>query len=154
MSEQIDVIHEFIRAHRQATLAVSADDQPFTAMVSYAELGDFSGVLVHLSAISPHKRMLQANPKCSVLIAEPDDGRAEVMSLPRVTLQGSARMLAKGSPEYEAAKARFLAKLPSSEIMFGLPDFDLFAIAPAGGRYIGGFGRAFAFTAEEFVRRG
>jgi putative heme iron utilization protein len=35
--------------------------------------------------------------------------------------------------------------------MFDLPDFDLFRITPTGGRFIGGFGRAFAFTAEQLV---
>jgi putative heme iron utilization protein len=93
--------------------------------------------------------MLLANPKCSLLIAEPDDGRAEVMSLARVTLQGNAAKIEKNSVDYDEAKALFLAALPTSELMFGLPDFDLIRITIANGRYIAGFGRAFPFTAED-----
>jgi hypothetical protein len=141
---------DFIGSHRQATLAVSADNEPFTAMVSYALHS--GGLLVHLSNLSPHKRLLMANPKCSLLIAEPDDGRAEVMSLVRVTLNGSAIKLDKATQEYEDAKAAFLAKLPTSEVMFGLADFDLFRIVPTGGRFIAGFGRAFVLSTDDLLK--
>jgi hypothetical protein len=142
-------LQTFIRTHRQATLAVSADNEPFTAMVSYALHN--STLLIHLSNLSPHKRLLLANPKCSLLIAEPDDGRAEVMSLARVTLNGSAIKLDKNTSNYEEAKTAFLTRLPTSELMFGLPDFDLFRIVPTGGRFIAGFGKAFVLSAEELA---
>ncbi len=142
-------IQAFLRKHRQATLAVSADNIPHTAMVSYVWDSNPNGALVHLSNLAPHKRQLINNPQCSLLVAEPDDGRAELMSLARVILQGTAAMLDKPSADYAMAKATFLARLPSAEIMFGLPDFDLFRIAFTGGRYIAGFGRALVFTADE-----
>ncbi len=145
-------VRDFILARRQAVLAVSANDEPFTAMTSYVVEPGLAGFLIHLSDLSPHKRMLLANPKCSLLIAEADDGRAEVMSLARVTLQGLAAKIAKDTDDYAQARARFLARLPSSEIMFGLPDFDLFRITPVGGRFIGGFGRAFAFTSDQLIQ--
>jgi putative heme iron utilization protein len=147
--EELDALRSFIRVHRQATLAVSANDEPFTAMTAYVAEPVLRSVLVHLSNLSQHKRMLLANPKCSLLIAEPDDGRAEVMSLARVTLQGNAAKIEKNSVDYDEAKALFLAALPTSELMFGLPDFDLIRITIANGRYIAGFGRAFPFTAED-----
>jgi hypothetical protein len=145
-------LRQLIRTHRQATLAVSASDEPFTAMVSYAEAPDLSSFLIHLSDLSPHKRQLMANPTCSLLIATPDDGQGEVMSLARVSIQGIASKLAKDTDDYTQARARFLAKLPTSEIMFTLRDFDLFRIAPTGGRFIAGFGRVFEFTAAELIQ--
>lgn len=144
-------VRRFILARRQATLAVCEGDEPFTAMTSYVAEPGLSGLLIHLSDLSPHKRMLLANPKCSLLIMEADDGRAEVMSLTRVTIQGVATLIEKASDDYAHAKARFLARLPASKIMFGLPDFDLFRIRPTGGRFIGGFGNAFAFTADQLI---
>jgi putative heme iron utilization protein len=106
-------------------------------------------VLIHLSNLAPHKRQLIANPRCSLLIAAPDPGTGEVMALPRVTLQGTAALIPKGTPDYEQAKARYLAKLPTSSVMFSLVDFDLFRITPAHGRFIAGFGRIVAFEAAE-----
>lgn len=144
-----NALREMLKQHRQAVLAVSANDEPFTAMTSYVVEPALRSVLIHLSNLSPHKRMLLANPKCSLLIAEQDDGRAEVMSLARVTLQGAAAKIDKDTTDYAEAKALFLDALPSSELMFGLPDFDLIRIAVTSGRYIAGFGRAFPFTATD-----
>ena len=147
--EDLTALRSFIRERRQAVLAVSAHDEPFTAMTAYAAEPALRSLLIHLSNLSQHKRMLLANPRCSLLIAEPDDGRAEVMSLARVTVQGSAAKIEKAGADYEDAKALYLHALPASELMFGLADFDLIRISITSGRYIAGFGRAFPFTAED-----
>ncbi len=147
----LDEVRAFITARRQAVLAVCDDGEPLTAMVAYVVEPGLAGLLIHLSDLSPHKRVLLKHPQCSVLIAELDDGRAEVMSLARVMLQGLATKIEKASSDYAEAQARFLARLPASKIMFELPDFDLFRITPTGGRFIGGFGRAFAFTADQLI---
>lgn len=144
-------LRTFIRSHRQLVLAVSQNDEPFTAMSAYVPEPDLSGLLIHLSNLSQHKHMLLQNPKCSVLIAEPDDGRAEVMSLARVTLQGLAAKIDKNTDDYTRSKSRFLARLPTSELMFGLLDFNLIRIAFTSGRYIAGFGNAFPFTAQDLI---
>ena len=153
-TSDLDALRELVRSHRQATLAVSANDEPFTAMVSYAisEARQSVAFLIHLSNLSAHKKQLLTNPKCSLLIAEPDDGRAEVMSLARVALNGNAIKLNKETPEYAEAKAAFLAKLPTSEMMFALADFDLFCIVPTSGRFIAGFGRAFGLSTDDLER--
>jgi putative heme iron utilization protein len=146
---ELAALREFLREHRQAVLAVSANDEPFTAMTAYVAEPALHSALIYLSNLSPHKRILLNNPKCSLLIAEPDDGRAEVMSLARVTLQGTAAKIDKDTPDYAEAKALYLAALPASELMFGLPDFDLIRITFTSGRYIAGFGRAFPFAAAD-----
>ena len=142
-------LQALIRRHRQATLAVVENGEPFTAMVSYAEESDLGGLLIHLSNLAPHKRQLKANPHCSVLIAAPDPGHGEVLALPRVTLQGVATMIEKDTPDYEQARSRYLSKLPTSTVMFTLGDFDLFRITPLRGRFIAGFGRTYEFTGDE-----
>ena len=147
----LDDLRAFIRAHRQLTLAVCQTDEPFTAMSAYVPEPDLRGLLIHLSNLSQHKRMLLTNPKCSVLIAERDDDRAEPMSLARVTLQGVAVKLDKSGGDYASAQVRFLTRLPASELMFGLPDFDLIRITFTTGRFIAGFGKAFPFSAAELL---
>lgn len=148
-------LHDFIRRHRQATLATLDGDAPHTAMVSYVE--DFNQpdppdpsrplagmtVLIHLSDLAAHKRHLRADPRCSLLIAEPDVGRGEVLALSRLSLRGVASLITKATIEYDDARQRYLAKLPTSAMMFALADFDLFRIQVTGGRYIAGFGRAY-----------
>jgi len=150
MKDTTALAQALLHHHRQLTLAVCENDVPYTAMASYA--WHAGGILIHLSNLSAHKRVLMANPQCSLLMAEPDDGRAEVMSLARLTLNGSAIKLDKAGEAYAAAQTAYLAKLPSSEIMFGLPDFDLFHIVPTSARYIGGFGRIFNLSADDLKR--
>ena len=128
--------------------AVCENAVPYTAMASYA--WHQGGVLIHLSNLSAHKRMLLANPQCSVLIAELDDGRAEVMSLARLTLNGNATKLDKADQAYaEAQTLPTSPNCPAVEIMFGLPDFDLFHIVPTNARYIGGFGRIYNLSPDD-----
>ena len=150
MEENSELVRELLHKHRQAVLAVCEGEVPYTAMTSYAWYQ--GGALIHLSNLSAHKRVLLANPQCSVLIAEPDDGRAEVMSLTRLTLNGSAVKLDKAGEAYAAAKLAFLTKLPSSEMMFELPDFDLFHIVPTRARWIGGFGRILNLSLDDLKR--
>ena len=147
--DDLAALRSFIREHRQAVLAVSANDEPFTAMTVYVAEPALRSALIHLSNLAQHKRMLLVNPKCSLLIAEPDDGRAEAMSLARVTVQGNAAKIEKETADYAQAKALYLAASPASELMFSLPDFDLIRISITSGRYIAGFGRAFPFAAED-----
>jgi nitroimidazol reductase NimA-like FMN-containing flavoprotein (pyridoxamine 5'-phosphate oxidase superfamily) len=109
----LDEVRAFILARRQAVLAVCDAGEPLTAMTAYVAEPGLAGLLIHLSDLSPHKRVLLKHPTCSLLIAESDDGRAEVMSLARVMLQGVAAKIEKASDDYEAAKARFLARLPA-----------------------------------------
>lgn len=153
-TNELAELHDFIRRYRQATLATVDGGVPHTAMVSYAEEPSRSGqtksdqplagmtLLIHLSDLGSHKRHLRADPRCSLLIAEPDSGRGEVLSLSRVALQGVASLIPKGTIEYDDARQRYLAKLPTSAMMFALADFDLFRIHVTGGRFIAGFGRA------------
>jgi putative heme iron utilization protein len=111
-----------IRAHRQAALAVLVDDAPLTAMVAYAELPDLSGLLVLLSSLSAHKRALLANPVCSLLICEPDDGAGDVMTRARVSLQGRAHLIARDAGDFAAARDCYLAKLPAGRLWPGADD--------------------------------
>jgi hypothetical protein len=147
---------QLINAQRQAVLAVIENDEPFTAMVSYATEdvvmahGKQLSLLIHLSNLSAHKRQLLSHPRCSLLICKPDTGAGEVLALPRVSLQCRAERIDKNEPEYEAAKQTYLAKLSTSALMFSLPDFDLIRLIPTSGRYVAGFGRAFTLSQANF----
>ncbi len=150
--EQLAALSALIRSRRNAALAViDADGAPLTAMVSYVETHDLSGLLLHLSALSSHKRALLKDPRCSLLICQEDHaGVPEVMQLERVALQGEAHVIARSSPDYGALRARFLEKLPGAELMFGLADFDLLRMTPRSARYVAGFGRAMTFAPWPF----
>lgn len=143
-----------IGEHRQSVLAtLDPNGGPYTAMTAYVHQPEAGGFLLHLSELSAHKRQLRADPRCSLMIFEPDDGSGELLQRCRLSLSCQARILPKDGPDYAAAKAVYLERLPSHAMMFGLGDFDLFLLEPQGGLMNAGFGRAYAIPPAEFSTR-
>jgi heme iron utilization protein len=142
-----------VRGQRQASLGTLAAGVPFVSMVLYVlaqgEDGQ-PGLLLHLSRLSPHTGHLLAEPRASLLIAQPDSGEGDPQALPRVTIEVQAQAIAADSTAYARAKAAYIARLPQAEFLFTFPDFVLFQLQPGAARYIGGYARAFALNAEQF----
>ena len=163
-SEELAAIAALIRGQRVAALGTlrgpstgpssssgGASGQartPFASMVAYAAEPDLGGVLLHLSRLAPHTRHLLAQPQAALLIHERDDGRDDPQTLARITLVGSAAPIPAASAAYPAARACYLARLPTAAPLFDFPDFALFRFVPNEARYVGGFARAFTLTPE------
>lgn len=136
-----------IRDHRQAALATLDGGAPNVAMVAYAIEDGFGGFLLHLSDLAAHKRQLRADPRCALLICEPDDNPSiEVLSRKRASLSCVATVLPKDGDDHDQAKSTYLAQLPKHQMMFQLGDFDLVRLTPTGGLLNAGFGQAYPLT--------
>ena len=138
--------------HRQAALGTVHAGAPYCSMVAYLPEAHFAGFLVHLSNLSAHKAHLIADPHASLLIFEPDDGQREILQHRRLTLDCLASLIPKDTPEYESARAAYLARYPRHAMMFTLGDFDLVRLTPRGGLLNAGFGRAFQVTPADLSR--
>lgn len=136
-----------IRSQRWAALATLGADGPEASHVAYAVEGAFDGVLLHLSQLAAHTKQLLAEPRASLAIGEPDDGRADPQTLARVTLFGTVAPLVRDSDDWRDAQALYLARLPESAQLFGFGDFCLFRLRPQRARLVGGFARARTFDA-------
>ena len=86
------------QANRQAALATLSDGRPSVSMVACVPESGFDGFLLHLSDLAAHKRHLRADPRCSLLVFEPDDPRVEVLMRKRVSLDCTAAVIDKASP--------------------------------------------------------
>ncbi len=144
--QELSTVAGLLRGQRQAGLGTLQGGAPFVSMVAYAAEPDFGGFLLHLSRLAPHTRALLADPHASLLVCEPDDGRADVQTLARVTLIGSAAPLDPAGEAYASAQALYLARLPAAQMLFSFPDFTLFRFVPSEARYVGGFARTFVMT--------
>lgn len=142
---------DLVASHRQAVLATVDGGAPYTAMVAYAPEPGFAGVLLHLSDLAAHKQHLRADPRVSLIICEPDNGRTEILQHARVSLACAAAIVAKGTDDHAAAKACYLARFPAHQMMFGLGDFDLVRLVPRDGLMNAGFGRAFRVTPADLA---
>lgn len=70
-------------------------------------------------------------------------------ALPRVTIDGQARVLAPESDAWRACRAVYLERFPEAEFMTGLGDFRFVAIEPDSARHVAGFGAARSIDGAE-----
>lgn len=133
-----------------AALATLHRGEPAVSMVPYAMLPD-GRLVIHVSRLATHTQDMQAHAQVSLLVSAPADAAPTPLALPRVSVQGQARMCPPEAPDYGAARTAYLARLPDAEELFGFGDFSLVLIEPQFLRYVAGFGRAATVTAGQYA---
>lgn len=108
---------------------------------------------VFLSRLAPHTENLLKQPRAGVLWVE-DEGRSRnLFARERLSAQCEVETMDRESPEglriLDEMQARFGSTV---DLLRGLPDFILFRLTPTKGRYIRGFGAAFAFDGFDLER--
>lgn len=136
-----------IRGANAATLASSAEGQPFASLVTPAPAPDLSPLL-WLSTLSAHTRQLAAEPRCALLFTGIAEG-PNPQTAPRVTVTGLAERVAEA--EVPALKARWLARHPYAALYAGFADFGLWRLRIGGALHVGGFARAERIKASELA---
>jgi putative heme iron utilization protein len=109
---------------------------PFGSAVPYC-LSEQGWPLILISRIAQHTKNLQADPRCSLLIAE--RGVEDVQANGRLTVLAEARVLT-GAQAVDAAAQRYYRYFPESRDYHRAHDFDFWVLQPVRWRYIGGFG--------------
>jgi len=133
-----------MRAARSATLATSADGQPFASLATPACAPDRSMLLL-LSDLSEHTRHLRADPRCSLLFCGEPAG-LNPQTTPRVTITGIAEIA-----DEPALRERFVSLHPYAALYADFTDFHLWRIRPSGGLFVGGFARAVRLRAADLL---
>jgi putative heme iron utilization protein len=141
-----------VRERSLAALGTIVEGGPLVSMVLYASEPDLSCLYLHVSRIAQHTRGLLSQPQVGLLISEPDRASRNPLTLARVSLQGLAVHLEEGSPEFEHARALYLAVHPTAAINFQLPDFLLLVVRPLAARFIAGFGKIFDLDRDAWAR--
>lgn len=151
-TEQLPYLRKLISQQRWAALAtLDNKGEPQASMVSYA-FNDKTGELyLHLSTLAEHTRNLAENPRVSLVISEPDDGRADPQELARASLSGTLAPIDTTEADYTAARDSYLARLPDAAPRFEFSDFRLFRLRVEKVRYVGGFARAFSYRGDQFL---
>ena len=144
------ILAHTIRGRQTAALGTLRNGAPFVSMVPYAFTPDFTGYDIHISTLAHHTRDILADPRVSLMIAQPESPGLDAQALPRVSIRGVAVMIPKDSPDYAEARSRYLARFPGAAMMFQLGDFALYRIQVESARYVAGFGRAFNLKADAF----
>lgn len=105
--------------------------------------------IILVSNLAAHTPALMADPRCAMLLGEPGDG--DPLAHPRISLTGTAEVVAGDGEEGAALRARFLARHPQAAGYAALPDFHLVRITVESASLNGGFAKAYRMTAEDVV---
>ncbi|MDX1595174.1 MAG: pyridoxamine 5'-phosphate oxidase family protein, partial [Gammaproteobacteria bacterium] len=137
--EVLHAVGRLVRDTRWAALATLGPSGPLASQVAWSPDPDLTGGQLHLSRLAAHTRHLLADPRAALSLTEPDDGREDPQTLPRIALEGEAEPLARDEPGWPEARARYLARFPAAGQWFDFTDFTLFRFRFARARYVGGF---------------
>lgn len=138
-----------IRSHRWAAQASLGEDGPSGSMVAYAPEPDLSALVLFLSGLSEHTRNLVRAPRVALVVSETDPGSGDPQTLARVTVSGTAEIIERTSPDFDAVWQTYVERLPDAAPRIVLGDFWLFRVVVAKARYVGGFARAGTVTAAQ-----
>lgn len=110
---------------------------PFVSLMPFA--GEEEGTLLFLvSNLAVHTRNLDADPRASLLVREPEAGDRDPLGLARVTLVGSTSRV--GAPESETVRSRYLDQHPNARYWVDFSDFSFRRMRVEEAYYVGGFG--------------
>lgn len=144
-------IHGFIAARKSLHLATLMESgAPYASYAPYASGPDCFYVL--LSDIAVHGLNLQHHPIASVLIVEDEDSASELFARKRLSYQVRADRVQFEDDLWQPTIQQMAHKLgPRIYDLSKLADFHLFTLTPTQGRFVKGFGRAYAFSGESFT---
>lgn len=140
---------QLLRSTRSGALAtLSRDGHPAASLVSLAT--DVDGTpLILISALSSHTGNLEADPRCSLLLAP--GGKGDPLAHARITLKLRATKIVGDSEAGARIRRRFLARQPKAALYADFGDFSFFALAIEGASLNGGFGRAYELTPGDLL---
>lgn len=141
---------DLIMRARHAALGVIDPDTgaPHVSRIAFGSINGIPHTLI--SDLALHARAIRQNPAVSVLIGEPGQ-RGDPLTHPRLTLQATARPIARGSAEHKQKRGLWLETHPKATLYVDFADFAFVELAPLSGALNGGFGKAFALTPADLA---
>ncbi len=124
--------------------SLTVEGEPHASYAPYALGQDCFYVL--LSELAVHAINLQHDPRISVLIIEDEAETEQVFARRRISYSMASHLIARDSKEWQSGIG--LLRQRHGELvdtLSQLGDFKLFRLVVKSGRYVKGFGKAFAF---------
>ena len=123
------------RAGTLATLSRRHPGHPFASIMPYAVDGEGRPLLL-ISTMAMHTQNLRADPRASLLVAQPD-WAGDPLAAGRVTLMGEARPL--DASERPAARVSYLARHENARYWVDFDDFGFWRLDVRDVYFVGGF---------------
>jgi putative heme iron utilization protein len=129
-----------------STLSRKLQGFPFGSVMPYG-LDENGHPVFLVSTMAMHTQNLQADPRSSLLVTQPD-ASGDPLGASRVTLLGNVLPI----PEPEVAEARklYLTRYPNSKNWVDFEDFSFYRMDVLDVYYVGGFGVMGWISASEY----
>ncbi len=134
-----DRVHTLLYLGRIGALSTHSRKQqgfPFGSVMPYA-LDETGNPVFLISTMAMHTQNLQADPRSSLLVTQPEAG-GDPLGASRVTLLGKVLPVPKA--EVAAARKLYLARYPNSKNWVDFEDFSFYRMDVINVYYVGGFG--------------
>ncbi|MEO3385071.1 DUF2470 domain-containing protein [Mesorhizobium sp. CAU 1741] len=148
--DAVRLARTLLRSSRHGAIAVldPVSGAPLASRVAVAS--DHDGTpLVLVSALAAHTGSIIADPRCSLLLGEP--GKGDPLAHARMTIACMAERISKDDPRHARIQWRFLSHNPKAKLYANLGDFSYFRLEPVSASLNGGFGKAYALTAQDLL---
>jgi putative heme iron utilization protein len=123
---------------------VSGDGLPHASYAPYILDHDYQ-IYIFTSGLSAHTGNLQATGVACVLLIEDESVTPQVFARQRITYDCNVARLPRGSDTWEEVADRFEQRFGDIISMLrSLEDFQIFCLSPQTGRFVMGFGAAYA----------
>jgi putative heme iron utilization protein len=121
-----------------STVALDPPGYPFGSVATYA-LDERGRPVVFVSTMAEHTRNATADPRASLLVAEPVAPDSDPLAAGRATLIGDLLPVPDG--ERAAVRTLYLDANPASASYIDFGDFGFWRLEVRSVRYVGGYGR-------------
>jgi putative heme iron utilization protein len=121
-----------------STVALDPPGYPFGSVATYA-LDELGRPVVFISTMAPHTKNVVADPRASLLVAEPVVPGSDPLAAGRATLVGDLGPV--DGRERAAVRELYLAANPASAPYMDFADFGFWRLEVRSVRYVGGYGR-------------
>jgi putative heme iron utilization protein len=146
--EHAGLLADLVRRRKAAALGTLHAGAPFVSMVPYAVLPDGSAFVIHVSRLAGHTKDMLAEPRVSLLVMQTEGEGVAAQALARVSIQGRAQEMEKGSDGERDCRAAYLARFPESAPLTEFGDFSFFLVRAEQARFVAGFAQAMSLTGE------
>lgn len=151
-ADAIELARTLLRTSTHGALAVLNAETAAPAVSRVGVCADVDGgPFILTSRLAPHTCAILKDARCALLLGEP--GKGDPLPHPRISIDCLAREVDRESPEHERLRARYLGQQPKARLYADLGDFRFFRLEPISASLNGGFGKAYALTAEHLLTR-
>ncbi|PSR16492.1 pyridoxamine 5-phosphate oxidase [filamentous cyanobacterium CCP3] len=127
---------------------VSGEGSPQASYAPYVMDDDYR-LYIFTSGLSAHTQNLQNTGQASVLLIEDEAETGQVFARQRITYDCRAQLLPRGTADWQTVADRFEQRFGEIITMLrSLDDFQIFCLSPQSGRFVMGFGAAYAVDAQ------